>query len=158
MRIDRDWDCYPTAGQIERSISQKINTLYHHQLAHRASKVDCHLFDNKIIIFGEEVITPIEKILLEASSIDLVHQVRTLLDSSIKTKLEELIEEIVGVKVKKCIYNTDLGTNSTIAIIILAHAPKLRPKKAKLRLERKNVLQFSQRRNELENQSINEVK
>ena len=150
MRIDRDWDCYPTAGQIERTISQKTNALYHHQFAHRASRVDCHLFDNKIIILGKEVITPIEKILLEASSIDLVHQVRALLDSSLKTKLEELIEEIVGVKVKNCTYNTDLNNNSAVAIIILADAPKLRPKKAHLRLDRQKLLQFNQRENELE--------
>ena len=149
MNIDHQQNCYPTAGQLERDISQKVNTLYYEQFGHRANKVDCHLLDRKIIIFCEDVITPTEKILLEASSLPLSYQVRTFLDSSIKVKIEELIEKIVQVKVNSCIYNTTVETASSVAIVILEDSPPVRVKKTNRRGNRKNLIQFSHSRDDL---------
>jgi uncharacterized protein YbcI len=149
MSIDHNQNCYPTVGQLERDISQKINTLHHNELGHRASKINCHLFDKKIIILCEDVITPIEKILLEASSLHLIHQVRRFLDSAIKIKIEELIETIVQVKVNNCIYNTTIETASSVGIVMLANSPQVRVKKANLQRNRQNIVQFKQPQNEL---------
>ena len=149
MSFIQDRDCYPTVGQLERDISQKINALYYSQFAHRASKVDCHLFDRKIIILCEEVITPIEKLLLEAPSLYLIHQVRGFLDSSLKTKIEDLIEKIVRVKVIDCVYNTNINNNSAVGIILLANSPQVRSKKNTRRSNRRNVVQFSHSQNRL---------
>lgn len=149
MSFKQNQDCYPTVGQIERDISQKVNNLYHQEFTHRASKVKCHLFENKIFIFCEEVITPIEKLLLEASYLHLLHQVRRCLDSSLKVKIEELIEKIVRVKVKRCIYSTDIEINSTVIIIILAEPPQVRPKRISHRSRLKNVVNFNHSKDKL---------
>ena len=150
MSVEQNKYCYPTTGQLERDISQKLNSIYQNQFAHRASRVDCHLLDNKIMIFSEEVITPIERLLLEASSSShLVHQIRTFLDNSIKTKIEELIKEIVQVEVRNCIYNTDIDTKSAIAIAILANPPRVRSKRITRRGNKKNVVQFNHSRDRL---------
>ncbi len=148
MSIDHNKNCYPTVGQLERDIAQKINALHHNQSGHRASKVNCHLLENKIIIFCEDVITPIEKILLEAQSFHLIHQVRKFLDASIKVKIEELIEKIVQVKVNNCIYNTTVETASAVGIVMLADSPKVRSKKVNRQGNCKNIVQFSQPQNE----------
>jgi uncharacterized protein YbcI len=144
MSIDHNQDCYPTVGQLERDISQKINTLYHNQFNHRVSKVNCHLLENKVVIFCEDVITPTEKILLEAPSFYLKHQVRTFLDSSIKEKIEELIEKILQVKVNNCVYNTIVETASAVGIVMLADSPQVRVKRVNRQGNRKNLVQFNQ--------------
>ncbi len=138
MSLERDINSYPTVGQLEREVAQKINSLYYSELAHRASRVDCHLLDSRLIIFVEDVITPVEEILKATSTWELLNQVRTLLDTAIKPKLERLIEDTTKVKVNKFIYNTNTETDSAIAIVILARAPQVRPKKAH---RRKNIVQ-----------------
>ena len=148
MRIEHQEVYHPTEGQIKRDISQKLNALYYNWFAHRAEKIDCHLIDNKVIIFGEGIITPIENILLEASSFNLFHQVRQSLDSSIEASIKELIEKIVRVEVVSCRYHTDLKTQTAIGVILLANSPQIRPKKTKRQKNRKNVLQFDRAENQ----------
>lgn len=143
MSFKQDKYCYPTVGQLERNISQKINSLFYNQFAYRASKVDCHLLDNKLTIFCEEVMTPTEKVLLEAETNHLIYQVRSYIDPLIKTKIEKLVEEIVQIKVSNCIYHTDIDTNSSVGVIMLADSPQVRPKKANRKRDRKNVPQFN---------------
>ncbi|MGF1588084.1 MAG: DUF2294 domain-containing protein [Pleurocapsa sp.] len=138
MNFERDINSYPTVGQLEREVAQKINSLYHSQFAHRASRVDCHLLDSRLMIFFEDVITPVEETLKAAATIHLLQQVRSLLDAAIKPKLEQLIEDTTKVKVNKFIYNTNTETGSAIAIVILAKAPQVRAKKSH---RRKNIVQ-----------------
>ena len=41
---------YPTRGQLERTLSQRIQALYRNQLEHQPSRVTCQLFDEKLAI------------------------------------------------------------------------------------------------------------
>jgi uncharacterized protein YbcI len=150
MSIKQD-QYYPTAGQLEREVSQKINTLYYDQFGHRAGKVDCHLFDNKIIIISEDVITPIEKLLLTAPSFDLIHQTRTFLDSLIQTRVKNLVKEVTKIEVNSCVYNTTVENDSAVAIVVLAKSPRIRPKKVNRRINHKNIVQFSQSKDNFPN-------
>lgn len=144
MSFERDIiNSYPTVGQLEREIAQKINSLYHIQFAHRASRVDCHLFDNKLIIFFEDVMTPVEETLKASSTVQLLHQVRTLLDAAIEPKMKQLIEDITKVQVNRFIYNTNSETGSAIAIVILASAPQVRHKNSN---RRKKIVQFNKQK------------
>ena len=43
---------FPTRGQLERTLSQRIQALYRAQLEHRPSQVFCQMFDEKIAIIG----------------------------------------------------------------------------------------------------------
>ena len=144
MSINRSASSFPTIGQLERELSQKISALYRTQFGHQVSKVDCHLFDNKLIVFFEDVITPVEQVLIETESLQLLSQVRAFLDRSIQPKLENLIKEIIKVEISKCIYNTAIEAESAIAIIILVSSPQVRSKKYQRKHNKKNVIQFSQ--------------
>ena len=131
MNTNSDIKSYPTAGQLERTISQQVRALYRNQFGHQPSKVECHLLDNKVIISLEDVITPIEKLLEEAQSSALVAQIRNFIDLTIKPKLKELIEEISQVSAVNCLYNTEPHTGCAGAIVILANPPQVRRSKAK---------------------------
>ena len=126
MSTEININAYPTAGQLERDVSQKVRALYRHQFGHQPSKVDCHLLGNKLVISLEDVITPIERLLAEAQPSNLVTQVRTFIDESIKPKLQELVEEIFKVNVVNCLYDTAIDTGCAGAIIIFAHPPQVR--------------------------------
>lgn len=117
---------YPTAGQLERDVSQKVRALYRHQFGHQPSRVDCHLLENKLIISLEDVITPIEKLLVEAQSSNLVIQLRNFIDETIKPKLQELVEEIFQISVTNCLYDTAIETGYAGAIVVLDRAPQVR--------------------------------
>lgn len=117
---------YPTAGQLERDLSQKVRMLYRNQFGHQPSKVDCHLLGNKLVISLEDVITPIEKLLVESNSSNLVRQVRAFIDETIKPKLQELVEEISQVSVTNCLYDTAIESGCAGAILILANPPQVR--------------------------------
>jgi uncharacterized protein YbcI len=130
---------YPTAGQLERTISQKVRALYRNQFGHQPSKVECHLMGNKIVISLEDVITPLEKLLVEAQSINLVTQIRSFIDETIKPKLQELIEEISQVNVVNCLYDTEINSGCAGAIVILAKPPQIRPSKTAVKRKMNNI-------------------
>ena len=66
--LDIDKNSYPTAGQLERNISQKVSALYRSQFGHQPSKVDCYLLGNKVVISLENVMSPVEKLLAQTQS------------------------------------------------------------------------------------------
>lgn len=144
MTADHNTYCKPTVGQLERELAQKINALYQRQLGHRAKKVDCHIFANKVFIYSENVMTSIEKLLLEAPSPNLVHQIRGFLDSSIKEQVAKITQEITKIQIDSCIYNTSVETGSAVGIVMLADTPQVRRKKNSCNYKNhKNVIQMS---------------
>ena len=129
---------HPTAGQLERIISQQVRALYRNQFGHQPSKVECHLMGNKVILSLEDVITPLEKLLVEAQSSNLVIQIRSFIDNIIKAKLQELIEEISQVNVINCLYDTEINSGRAGAIVILANPPQVRSRSAERAKTRKS--------------------
>jgi uncharacterized protein YbcI len=52
----------PTKGQIERTLSQHIQSLYKNHLGHQPSKVTCELFADKLAIVLEDSLTTAERV------------------------------------------------------------------------------------------------
>ena len=127
-----DKNSYPTAGQLERSISQKVSALYRSQFGHQPSKVDCYLLGNKVVISLENVMSPVEKLLAQTQS-SLRIQISNFISETIKPKLQELIEEISQVSVSHCLYDTSVDADYAGAIVVLADSPKTRLAKSALR-------------------------
>ena len=130
-KIDKDF--YPTAGQLERSISQKVSALYRGQFGHQPGKVECHLLGNKIVISLEDVMSPVEKLLAQTQSSNLRIQISNFISETIKPKLQELIEEISQVGVSHCLYDTSVDADYAGAIVVLVESPKTRLAKSALR-------------------------
>lgn len=130
MNTNLDRNLFPTAGQLERDVSQKLRSMYRHQFGHQPSRVECHLLGNKLMISLEDAITPIEKFLVEGESLHLVEQVRSCIDETIKPKIKELVEEIFKVSVVNCLYDTTISTGYAGAIVILADSPQIRRAKS----------------------------
>lgn len=116
----------PTRGQIERTLSQRIQSLYRNQLEHNPSRVVCQIFDDKIAIVLEDSITQPEQVLVENGQEDLAQQVRLELDEALQPQLKALIEEVVGVTVIDLLSNAKLDTGRSATVAILAQSPQVR--------------------------------
>ncbi len=116
----------PTRGQIERTLSQRIQSLYRSQLEHKPSRVVCQIFDEKIAIILEDSITQPEQVLVNNGQQGLAEQVRSELDEALQPQLKALIEEVVGVSVIDLLTNAKLETGRSATIVVLAESPQFR--------------------------------
>lgn len=122
--MDKD---LPTSGQLERDISQKIQKLYRQQLEHSPQKVICQLFDNKLAIVIEDALTEVEKKLAKINeNNDTAQKLNAVINQSIKSKLEILVEEILNVEVEDILFDSTFKSNQTGAIITLNRPPVVR--------------------------------
>ncbi len=126
-------ESYPTAGQLERTISQKVRALYRQQLGHQPTRVDCHLLGNKLVISLENVVTPLEKLLAEAQSSILIDQIRAFINQTMKPLLQKIVEEVSQVNVVNCLYDTAIETGYAGAILVFANPPQVRRSKSSLK-------------------------
>ena len=115
-----------TVGQLERSISQKIQALYKRNLGHQPSKVTCQLFDSKMAIVLENSITQPEQLLMAEGETELVEKVRTALNQALRPQIESLIESILGVEVLDLLSDVTMDTARTGIIAVLTHTPEER--------------------------------
>jgi len=117
---------YPTIGQLEREIAQRISALYYEQLGQRPSQVICHFFDTELVISLENSATLVERTLISGGYEVLAEQVRLFLDKIIKKQLQNLIEEVIGKPILDLMTNTNLATGRTGIIVVLKQLPEVR--------------------------------
>lgn len=117
---------YPTRGQLERTLSQRIQALYRQELGQQPSKVTCQLFDEKLAIILEKSITPAEQLLAQEGKDELVEKIRSGLDEVTKPLLKKLIEEVLEVKVNDLLSDSTVETGRTGVIAVLENTPNVR--------------------------------
>lgn len=116
----------PTRGQLERTLSQRIQALYREQLGHRPGKVTCQIFNEKMAIVIEDSITQPEQVLAQEGQNGLAEEVRTELDSAMQPQLRDLIEEVSGVSVVDLLSDATIESGRTGIIVVLESAPTVR--------------------------------
>jgi uncharacterized protein YbcI len=115
-----------TRGQLERTLSQRVEALYRDQLGHRPTKITCRIFDDKIVIVLEEAVTQPEQLLANSGQEELAEQVRTDLNKALEPQLAQLIEEVVSIPVIDLLSDAKVETGRTGMIVILEAAPQVR--------------------------------
>lgn len=130
---------YPTIGQLEREISQRISSLYNEKLGQRPSQIICHFFDTELVISLENSVTPAEQTLLSGGHESLAEQVRLFLDKIIKPHLQKLIEEVISQPIIDLMSNTNLSTGRTGIIVVLEKQPQVRNPESIPKGNQKNV-------------------
>lgn len=121
----------PTRGQVERTLSQRIQALYRNQLGHQPSQVTCQIFEEKIAIVLENAVTQPEQLLVNSGQQELAEKVRSDLDAAIQPQLKEIIEEVVGVPVIDLLSDAKLETGRSGTIAILGAVPQFRDSPSK---------------------------
>lgn len=119
-------ESFPTRGQLERTLSQRIQALYRHQLGHQPSHVICQIFDGQIAIILEDAVTQPEQLLASTGQEALAEQVRSDLNKAIQPQLKAVIEEVLGVSVMDLLSDAKLETGRTGIIAVLTAQPQVR--------------------------------
>lgn len=120
----------PTKGQLERSLSQKVQALYRNELGQQPSKVSCQLCGEKFIIILEDSLTQPEQVLAQEGQGDLAEEVRTNLDDFMKPQLKSLVEDVAGVNVTELLSDVTLESGLTGIIAVLEETPNVRTSNA----------------------------
>jgi uncharacterized protein YbcI len=119
--------------QIESLLSQRIEDVYQQQLKHKIDAISYKLFDRALVILLEGTITSAEKLLKNNDNLQLAKQVRKALDNVIHPQIQNIIEEVLDVKVIDFLSDTTINSNLTgaIAIFEFKHKSKheFKPKK-----------------------------
>ncbi|PSB19246.1 DUF2294 domain-containing protein [Phormidesmis priestleyi ULC007] len=123
-----------TRGQLERTLSQRIQALYRTQLGQQPSRVQCQIFDGKVVIVLEDSITKTEQVLVASGQEDLAEQVRDDLDKAFNPQLTELIREVIGIEVVDVLTDATLKTGRMGTIAVLADTPQFREPQATRKL------------------------
>lgn len=115
-----------TVGQLEREVSQKIQSLYKMHLGQQPSKVTCQLFGAKLAIVLEDSVTQPEKLLAGGGQLALAEQVRSDLNLVMEPKIRSLIKTILDVDVLDILSGATLETGRTGIIAVLSATPMVR--------------------------------
>lgn len=128
----------PTRGQLERSLTQRIQALYRNQLGHRVESVACQIFDHRIALTLENSITQPEQLLANSGNDQLAEEVRSNLNQAIEPQIRELVEEVLGVSVVDFLSDAKLDTGRTGIIMVLSGSPRVRDRIANNRNDEEN--------------------
>ena len=126
----------PTRGQLERHISQTLQSLYRNQFGQLPSKITCHIFEDKVAIVAENVTTHIEKILSDHSKLDLALNIRAAIDATFIADVRQQTSDTLNVDVTEVIVDSVLHTGYLGIILFLSDLPKMR---ATAKQQRKNI-------------------
>ncbi len=110
--------------QIESLLSRKIKDVYRDRLEHKLDSLSYRLFDRTLVITLEGIITSPEKLLQENDRLDLAKQVREAIDRIIHPQIQDIIEEVLDVKVVDYLSDTTIDNDITGAIAIFEFKPK----------------------------------
>jgi len=113
-----------TIKKIESLLSQKIKDIYQDQLEHELDNISYKLFEHTLVITLEGTITTPEKVLKDNDRHYLAKQVRTTIDSVIHPQIQNIIEEVLDVKVVDFLSDTTIDHNLTGAIAVFEFKPK----------------------------------
>lgn len=120
----------PTNGQLERTLSQRIQALYRDHLGHRTGKVSCSLCSEKLVIVIENSITQPEQILAKGGQGSLAKEVRSELDDAIRPHLKDLIQDVLSVDIVDLLSDATMETGRTGIIAVLDTTPAVRTSSA----------------------------
>ncbi|MEM7590844.1 MAG: Na-translocating system protein MpsC family protein [Cyanobacteria bacterium P01_A01_bin.83] len=104
--------------KIESLLSQKIKNVYRVCLEHKLDNISYKLFDRTLIVTLEGTITSPEKFLKDNDHLDIAIQVRETIDNIIHPQIQDIIEEVLNVKVVDYLSDTTIDNDLTGAIAI----------------------------------------
>ena len=135
----------PTRGQLERQLSQTLQSLYRHKFGHSPSKITCHIFGDKVAIVAEDTVTMVEKVLFENSKLDLASSIRSTISKVFTVEVKQIIADILQVQAVDIIADSTISTGYLGMIVFLDRPPVIRITKKRNRIMSKHIETSSDR-------------
>lgn len=116
----------PTVGELERALGQRVSMFYRQLTGQQPQRVVCHFFANMVGILVEQSTTPVERLLINASQLDLANQVRICINGAVRQEMKALSESVLGIDVRAVLVDSVLGTGYTGVFVMLGRLPDVR--------------------------------
>ena len=124
-----------TQGEIEAAVCEGLRRFELEYMGRGPGDIHAHLFRDLLVIRLEGVLTAAERQLVESlppdKGRDLLKQVRTHLTEAARPRLEAVIQDITGVKVRSMHHDISTTTGEELVAFVLATAPTFRESKRK---------------------------
>ena len=124
-----------TQGEIEAAICDGITRFEQEYMGRGPKDIHAHLIDDLLVVRLEGVLTAAEQHLVRSlpaeKGRDLLKEVRTQLIEAARPVLEELIEEVTGVKALSLHHDISTATGEEVVLFTLAESPQFRETKRK---------------------------
>jgi len=118
-------DDLPTVGQLERQLSQAMQSSYSKWTGHSPRCVLCHVVGPIINVLLQDSITPLEGFLCDAQP-DLI---RAGIHEKMRCLIAEIATEICGVSTQSVMLDSSVDSGLTGIIIVLTASPKVRTRR-----------------------------
>lgn len=116
----------PSCGELERSLSQAIQSHYRQLLGQLPKQVICHLFGQELVVILQNSTTQVERFLSQKGRSELLLQLRQTIDRQLKQSITRVIETILSVDVQDIMVDTSLNLEQTGIIAVLSKTPAVR--------------------------------
>jgi uncharacterized protein YbcI len=124
-----------TLGEIEAAICEGISRFEQEYMGRGPKDIHTHLIGDLLVVRLHGVLTAAERHLVGSlpgdKGRDLLKQVRTQLIETARPVLEEMVEEVAGVKVLSQHHDISTMTGEEIVLFTLAEPPAVRETKKK---------------------------
>lgn len=122
-------------GEIESAICEGVTHFEQEYMGRGPKDIRTHLLDDLLVVRLSGVLTAAEQHLVQTLSPekgrDLLKQVRTHLIETARPVMEEMVQEITGVKVLSLHHDISTVTGEEVVLFTLADSPLVREKKNK---------------------------
>ncbi|MFL5840918.1 MAG: DUF2294 domain-containing protein [Thermoleophilaceae bacterium] len=108
-------------GQVAAAISNAIVGIHSKHYGKGPTKAKTYLVDDVVITVMQDVFTTVERTLIEHEKADLVREVRTAFQFTLRDEFKEAIGEIVGRDVRGFISQIDCDADIAVEVFLLAN-------------------------------------
>ena len=127
-RLERETSKLPTIGERMRAVSQAVHRLYRDELSHKVSRVNCNMMSDKLVIWIEDSVTSVGRILYQQEKAD-TQSLCSALQKVVHQRVIDIIERDLGVKVITLVSDTCYEKECTGLIAWLSERPEVREPK-----------------------------
>jgi uncharacterized protein YbcI len=107
-------------GQVAAAVSNAIVGIHSKHYGKGPTKAKTYLVDDVVITVMQDVFTTVERTLIEHEKGDLVREVRTAFQFTLRDEFTEAIQAIVGREVRGFISQIDCDADIAVEVFLLA--------------------------------------
>jgi uncharacterized protein YbcI len=122
----RDVPRLRTKGQVEAEISKAMVRFEREQLGRGPADIRTQIVQDMVIIRMADMLTPAERALVRAGSVDLLKQVRTKLLENEREMLNRMLREVTGCEVATIYSDFCSRTGEQLIVFVLRESPEAR--------------------------------
>jgi uncharacterized protein YbcI len=122
---ERDGPRLRTKGQVEAEISKALVRFKREQLGRGPADIRTQIVQDMVIVRMADMLTPAERALVRAGSVDLLKQVRTKLLENEREALNQMLWEATGCEVATIYSDLCSRTGEQLILFVLRESPRV---------------------------------